>query len=116
MTETSSFIVGILVGVVLGTTTILSFSRYFALNGSNDNTDPILRTTGNQKKGFTAESESAVTKETEFPSNWFSSTDNFNIETRAIFSKVDNPDIPPQHSQLCHINKTNDLKQREGLR
>lgn len=99
MSETLSFIVGILVGVVLGTTTILSFSRYFALNGSNDNNDPVSRTPENEKKSFKAESESAVTKETEFPPNWFSSTDNFNLETRGIFSKVDNPNIPPQHYQ-----------------
>lgn len=99
MTETSSFIVGILVGVVLGTTTVLSFSRYFALNGGNDNNDPVSRTPENEKKSFKAETESVVTKETEFPPNWFSSTDNFNLETRAILSKVDNPNIPPQHSQ-----------------
>ena len=98
MTETSSFIVGILVGVALGTTTILSLGRYFTLSGSNNN-GPISRTPDNENKTFNAESESAVTKETEFLPNWFSSTDYFNLETRAIFSKVDNPNMPPQHSQ-----------------
>jgi hypothetical protein len=99
MTETSSFVVGILVGVVLGTTTILSFNNYFTLNDRNDKNDTISKSLEGKKSSPGIESESVVTKETDFPANWFSSTDNFNLETRAIFSKVDNPTILPHHSQ-----------------
>lgn len=97
MTETLSFFVGILVGVVLSTTTILSFNRLFALNDRDDKYERHLRDYDTTKPILKAEPESAVTKETEFPPDWFSSSDNFNLETRAIFSKVNNPNIPPCH-------------------
>jgi hypothetical protein len=103
MTETPSFLVGILVGVVLGTTTILSLSKYFALKDKNDKHSRISTKSETTKTSPRDELESTVTKETEFPPNWFSSTDNFNLETRAIFSKVDNPNIPLHPSQQCYM-------------
>lgn len=91
MAETLSFLIGILVGVVLGATTILSFSRYFALNDKSDKSQIFLKESKSAGLNVKSESGSAVAKETEFPPNWFSSADNFNLETRAIFAKVDNP-------------------------
>lgn len=100
MAETWSFLVGILVGVVLGATTILSFRTYFTLNDRNDKYEKASKDTKTTEANPKSKSESGVTKETEFPPNWFSSTDNFNLETRAIFSKVDKIHILSHRSEL----------------
>ncbi|EED19264.1 iron-sulfur cluster-binding protein, putative [Talaromyces stipitatus ATCC 10500] len=88
MTETSTFFVGILVGVVLGVISILGFTRYFALNESDkEHKRSPMEFKPAKKLNSMTKAESVVTKEAEFPPDWFSSTDNYNLETRAIFSK-----------------------------
>ena len=87
MTETSSFFVGAFFGVVVGIATALSATKYLASNGkATENVSVKTSTTADAKQKN--ESVSMVTKETDFPHDWFSSTDNFSLETRAIFSKV----------------------------
>jgi hypothetical protein len=99
MTENTSFLIASLVGVLLGAVSIFLFAQYFSLIGGNGASERVLenKATATSHTRQETKSESVVTKEPEFPADWFTSTNNFNLETRAIFSKVDNPAAPIYH-------------------
>lgn len=117
MTEDISFPAASLAGFLVGIVTIFLFTRYFTLSSGNNVSEKPLENETAAQKIEGSNQQLLVTKESEFPHDWFTSTQTFDLETRAIFSKVDNPSTTTTYPHsLWHNEESSENSENKRMK
>jgi hypothetical protein len=83
---TEHYVVAFTVAALIG---VISITFFFKSHATRRRIVPVINHSEELKTGnHSQQADVSVAKESDFPSDWFTSSEVFNLETRAIYCKV----------------------------